>query len=127
MSSQPLTELQLFFLFQAPFTFFLSFPLLFPNLLLFLSFSRSVYFSPSSPFSFLSLIIPALSSQAVFSHVLLCPMPHPGGSFGKPFSLPGVVLWLVLALALLSPVLAETSACRTKLFSGSSPMLFQLS
>lgn len=136
MSSQPLTDLQLFFLFQVPFSFFLSFPLLFPNLLFFLSFSHSVFFSPSSPFFLVFIVVCyGISASQVFLLTLSFPIfsfpPAALRGFGKPFSLPGGVLWLVLALALLSPV--QWGACRNqwsggaKLLSRLSPVLVQLS
>lgn len=135
MSSQPLTDLQLFFLFQVPFTFSLSFPLLFPNLLFF-SVSHSVFFSPSSPFFLVFIVVCyGISASQVFLLTLSLPIfsfpPAALRGFGKPFSLPGVVLWLVLALTLLSPV--QWGACRNqwssgaKLFSRLSPELVQLS
>lgn len=136
MSSQPLTDLQLFFLFQVPFTFFLSFPLLFPNLLFF-SVSLILYFSHLPPLFFRVFIVVCygISASQVFLLTLSSPIfsfpPAALRGFGKPFSLPGGVLWLVLALALLSP--AQWGACRNewssgaKLLSRLSPVLVQLS
>lgn len=102
MSSQPLTELQLFFLFQIPFTFLFSLSLLYPNLL-FLIFSHSVFFSPSSSLSFFFLsIVASVLLICSFSHSVFpfSSFPHAAlGGFRKPFSLPAVAFRLVLALA----------------------------
>lgn len=113
MSSQPLTELQLFCLVQVPFTFFLSVPLLFPDLL-FLSFSHSLFFIPSSPFLFLFLLVKCLSavpSHTVFSHFLLCPMLHWGAleNHSPYWEWSFALCWLWLCCHRCGEVLVETS------------------
>lgn len=133
MSSQPLPELQLFFLFQIPFTFLFSLSLLYPNLL-FLIFSHSVFFSPSSSLSFFFLSIVAsvlliCSSHTVFFHFLLFPMLHweasenPSPSQQWPLGL----CWLWLSCQQCSEVLIEASGVVKPNFSRWSTVPVQLS
>lgn len=112
MSSQPLPELQLVFLFQVSFAFFLRFASLFPDVLL-LIFSHSEFSLHASPFFLIFiLVLYGIGVSQLFLPTLFFPIfsfaPCCTGGLWKTSVLPGMVLWLVLALAL------RGGACRNQ-------------